>query len=343
QIWPAYYPRTGWEAFTFAFTRSNTQVRETERLTLNKTYDRLFVDDPQPGGLIFSLAEGQPGNGGVIRIRGLSSNVKTVQREGLPMDAVAAPAGSQARKQSPAGAAAEMARTDVKNQENSDTLISPPAIAIRKNFNETAFFFPELKTDSSDNVEFSFTMPEAVTRWKWITLAHTKDLAFATGEKSVVTQKQLMVQPNATRFVRQGDRIDFSGKIVNLTDSEMTGQVELQLIDPTTNQSVDGWFQNVFPNQFFTAAPHQSTAVSFSILIPAQYDKALTYRMIARSNNISDGEEGLLPVLSNRTLVTEALQLPVRGTGVKAFTFDKLLKSGESETLTTQSLTVEYT
>ena len=186
-------------------------------------------------------------------------------------------------------------------------------------------------------------MPEALTRWKWITLANTKDLAFGLSEKTIVTQKELMVQPNATRFVRQGDRIDFSGKIVNLTDTEMTGQVELLLIDPTTNQSVDGWFKNVFPNQFFTAPAKQSVAVNFSIEIPFQYSKALTYRMVARAGNISDGEEGILPVLSNRILITEALQLPVRGSATKNFTFEKLLKSEASETITNHSLSVEYT
>ena len=125
-------------------------------------------------------------------------------------------------------------------------------VQIRKNFNETAFFFPDLHTDSTGAIEFSFTMPEALTKWKLQTLAHTKDLAIGLSTKEVVTQKQLMVQPNAPRFFREGDRMEFSAKIVNLTDSEFTGQAQLQLFDATTNQSVDGWFQNMFPNQYFT-------------------------------------------------------------------------------------------
>ena len=215
-------------------------------------------------------------------------------------------------------------------------------VQIRKNFNETAFFFPDLKTDSLGNVEFSFTMPEALTQWKWMTLAHTKDLAFGYAEKFIVTQKQLMVQPNMPRFLREGDHISLSTKIVNLTDSEFTGQVELQLLDATTNQSVDGWFQNIQPNQYFTVGAKQSEAVVFDLHVPYQFNKPLTYRIIARSGTLSDGEENSLPVLSNRMLVTESIPLAMNGLGKKDFKFQKLIQSGNSETLNNHSLTLEY-
>jgi TonB-dependent SusC/RagA subfamily outer membrane receptor len=223
-------------------------------------------------------------------------------------------------------------------------------LQIRKNFNETAFFFPDLKTDSSGNVEFSFTMPEALTQWKWMTLAHTKDLSFGYSEKTIITQKQLMVQPNVPRFLREGDHINLSTKIVNLTDSEFTGQVELQLMDATTNTPVDGWFQNIQPNQYFTVAAKQSEPVIFNLQIPYQFNKPVTYRIIARvskspssRSGLSDGEENTLPVLSNRMLVTESLPLNMNGTGKKDFKFEKLLQSGNSETLNHHSLTVEFT
>mgnify|MGYP001490992154 CR=1 FL=1 len=220
---------------------------------------------------------------------------------------------------------------------------APDAVPIRKNFHETAFFFPDLKTDANGAIEFSFTMPEAVTQWKWMSLAHTKELAFGYSEKTIVTQKDLMVQPNAPRFLREGDRMDFSGKIVNMTDKEITGQVQLELIDPSTNQPVDGWFRNMMPNQYFTVAPQQSTPVSFTIEIPFKYNKPVTYRIVARAGNVSDGEEAVLPVVSNRMLVTESLPLPVRGNAPKTFVFDKLTKSSSNETLHHQSLTVEFT
>ncbi|MHA4808776.1 alpha-2-macroglobulin family protein [Flavitalea flava] len=226
-------------------------------------------------------------------------------------------------------------------------------VQIRKNFNETALFFPDLRTDSEGNTNFSFTMPEALTTWKLMTLAHTRDLAFGYAEKSVITQKQLMVQPNIPRFLREGDRMELTTKIVNLTDSELTGQVELQLTDPTNGKTADGWFSNRQPTQFFTVGPHQSSAVGFSIEIPFQYNRPLTYRLVAkgapahaggnRMETFSDGEEGVLPVVSNRMLVTESLPLNMPGKGIRKFAWDKLLKSGNSETLNNHALTVEFT
>jgi hypothetical protein len=219
----------------------------------------------------------------------------------------------------------------------------PPLVQIRKNFNETAFFFPDLRTDSAGNVSFSFTMPEAVTRWKWMALAHTRDLAFGYSEKSVVTQKQLMVQPNAPRFLREGDKMNLSVKVVNLTDSEMTGQMGLQLTDPTTGETADGWFVNRQPNQYFTVAARSSEVVDFPVDIPFQYNRPLTYRIVAEAGNYSDGEEATLPVVSNRMLVTETLPLNMPGDGTRSFHFDKLRLSGSDETLNHHALTVEFT
>ncbi|MBK8300557.1 MAG: hypothetical protein IPK90_08945 [Chitinophagaceae bacterium] len=214
---------------------------------------------------------------------------------------------------------------------------------MRKNFNETAFFLPDLKTDSSGAIEFSFTMPEALTKWKFMALAHTKEAAFGSSTKEIVTQKELMVQPNAPRFLREGDKMEFSAKIVNLTDKEMTGTAEFQLFDAETNERVDGRFRNMVANQYFTVAAGQSEAVKFPIEIPYQFNKALVWRIVAKAGNYSDGEENALPVLTNRMLVTETMPLPMRGSGTKNFTFDKLLKSGSSETLQHYSLTLEYT
>lgn len=221
--------------------------------------------------------------------------------------------------------------------------IAPEKVQIRKNFNETAFFFPDLRTDDSGSVSFSFTVPEALTRWKGMILAHTKDLAFGYSEKSIVTQKQLMVQPNLPRFLREGDRMELGVKMVNLSDSEMTGQIELQLTDPTTGQTADGIFSNRQANQYFTVAAGQSTVAGFPIDIPYQYNKPLTYRIIARSKTYSDGEEATLPVVSNRMLVTESLPLNMPGDGTKEFHFEKLLHSDNSETLNHHALTVEFT
>jgi hypothetical protein len=272
------------------------------------------------------------GNGKVVEQNLVRAKGKMPLTIGIP-DLVNDPDGSKGLMKD------TVAVQDISPQTGADAA----PVQIRKNFNETAFFFPELKTDDSGSVSFSFTMPEALTKWKWMMLTHTKDLSFGYSEKTVVTQKKLMVQPNAPRFLREGDRMELGVKVVNLTDSEMTGQIALELIDPTTGLTADGIFSNRQANQYFTVAAGQSSIASFPLDIPYQYNRPLTYRIIARSKEYSDGEEAVLPVVSNRMLVTESLPLNLPADGVKEFHFDKLLQSGSSETLSHHALTVEFT
>lgn len=213
----------------------------------------------------------------------------------------------------------------------------------RKEFSETAFFLPQLTADTSGSYTFSFTMPESLTKWKWQTIAHTKELAFGSNTTTVITQKTLMVQPNAPRFLREGDQMEFAVKVSNLFDKELTGTAQLELIDPITGNSVDGWFQNSFPVQYFTAAAGQSALVKFPLQIPFGYNKPVTWRIVAKAGQFGDGEENILPVLTNRALVTESLPLYMKpGITHKSFKFDKLL-TNTSQSLVNESLTVEYT
>lgn len=226
-------------------------------------------------------------------------------------------------------------------------------VQVRKNFNETAFFLPELTTDEKGRLSFSFTMPEALTRWKLMLLGHTADARFVQQTATVVTQKQLMITPNAPRFVRQGDEMEMAVKISNLSSRELTGQAQLQLLNAATLQPVDGWFRNVFPNQYFTVAAGQSTVVKFPVAIPYTYTDAVVYRVIAQTNGghgqpaLSDGEEMALPVLTNRLLVTESFPLNMRGTGTRQYNWTKFGKlSAEAEAGNGPEhhlLTVEYT
>lgn len=234
---------------------------------------------------------------------------------------------------------------DVSNESNAikKDEINNDNIQIRKNFNETAFFFPDLQTDSSGNIAFSFTMPEALTKWKWMMLGHTKDLSFGYEERTAVTQKTLMLQPNAPRFFREGDKIVFSSKLVNLSDKELTGTVTLQLLNASTLQSVDGWFMNYSPLQYFTIAAGQSQAVNFKLEIPINFNDAVIYRLVAKAAGFSDGEEMAVPVLTNRMLVTESLPIYMRGDGTKKISFDKLKNAPQHSTLTHYHLTAEYT
>ena len=152
-----------------------------------------------------------------------------------------------------------------------------------------------------------------------------------------------MVQPFAPRFLREGDKIEFTAKINNLGSASINGAAQLQLFNASTMKPVDSLFKNNKPQQKFTIGAGQSTSVKFSLDIPVNYNDAIVYKIVAKSGDVSDGEEASLPVLSNRMLVTETMPLPVRGTAVKTFTFDKLLHSGNSTTLTNYSLTTEFT
>lgn len=222
-------------------------------------------------------------------------------------------------------------------------------IQIRSNFNETAFFHPSLRTDSTGAVEINLVMPEALTQWKWLLLAHTKDLSFGFSEKKIVTQKKLMVQSFAPRFLREGDLFEFTAKITNLSDERIKGQSALFLFRNSSGISVDSLFQNNNPVCDFSLEPGRSTVVIFKTTIPDLFSELLTYRIIAKGSPekgmmlaVSDGEESLLPVLTNRILVTESLPINSRKDGTTNFTFSKLLNY-TSNTLTHHLITIEYT
>ncbi|HMH24230.1 MAG TPA: alpha-2-macroglobulin family protein [Puia sp.] len=345
-LYPEFIPSGVWNTWNNFYSVQSQQKYEKDNTILpyRKEYDHLLgVSLPQQRIMIRGMASpmaggGQTDNSQTYRAQSMTSRrvagVENAKNEALE-DVVVIGYGTRQPKLSNPDAP-ETTPPDQPSGEQAP-------VQVRKNFAETAFFFPDLHTDSAGNASFSFTMPEAVTRWKWMTLAHTKDLAFGYSEKNVVTSKQLMVQPNAPRFLREGDRMELTAKVVNLTDKELTGQMELQLTDPTSNQSVDGWFSNRQANQYFTVGAGQSSSVGFSLEVPYQYNRPVTYRLVAKAGSYSDGEESTLPVVSNRMLVTESLPLNLPGNGTRNFQFDKLLKSAGSETLNHHALTVEFT
>ena len=214
-------------------------------------------------------------------------------------------------------------------------------ITPRKNLQETAFFFPQLYTDKEGNVSFGFTMPEALTQWKLQLLAHTRDLDYGYKELFAVTQKDLMLFPNAPRFVREGDQLIFSTKISNLTDKNLQGIAELELVDAVSQKIITG---ELLPNglqQSFSLAANGNTQVSWTINIPENL-QALQYKVMAKAGKQTDAEQNMMPVLSNRMLVTETMPMWVRSNQSKTFVMDKLLHS-TSQTLKNHRLTLEIT
>ncbi len=228
-------------------------------------------------------------------------------------------------------------------------------VQIRKNLQETAFFFPQLKTDKEGNVSFNFTTPEALTKWKLQLLAHTKSLESAVTTLETVTQKELMVIPNAPRFLREGDEITISTKIANLTDKALTGEAKLVLTDAVTVEDISkkllfsspsgggaaGGGGEGEPSRNFKVDSMGNTQVSWRLKIPDGV-QAVQYKIIAKAGDFSDGEQNLLPVLTNRMLVTETLPMWVRSDQTKTFTLDKL-KDNASTTLSNHKLTLEIT
>ncbi|MCJ0741411.1 alpha-2-macroglobulin family protein [Pedobacter montanisoli] len=212
----------------------------------------------------------------------------------------------------------------------------------RTNFNETAFFYPQLKTNEQGEINIEFTIPQSLTRYKMIGFAHTKDLKTASISKQLITQKQLAVMANAPRFLREGDTIVFSAKLNNLAGKELSGTVALELRDALSGKVIHVNEPNSPLDRSFKISDQKDLALKWTLHIPYGL-QAITYKLIAQSGKYSDGEEMTIPVLSNAILVTESLPLNVRGNTSQTFTLDKLLKSGNSSTLRTQSITFEYT
>lgn len=227
-------------------------------------------------------------------------------------------------------------------QQNSPSKPNLAGVKARTNFNETAFFLPHLTTNSNGDISFTFEMPEALTKWKFQGLAHTKDMRIGSIQKEIITQKDLMVVPNVPRFLREGDEITISAKISNISEKLLQGKAQLFLFDALTMESIDVKLSNIGSQKDFTAKSKQSTSVSWKLKVPFGIE-AVKYKIVAQAGNFTDGEENALPILTNRMLVTESMPLPVKKVGIKVFEFDKLLQSGSSTSLKNHKLTLEYT
>ena len=214
-------------------------------------------------------------------------------------------------------------------------------VQARKVLNETAFFYPNLKTDADGNVIIEFTAPESLTEWKLMTLAHTKDLKVGYLEKRIKTQKDLMVVPNAPRFLREGDQVSISTKINNLSEQTLSGTAKIMLFDPFTNEPMDAKFKINQPLQNFTVTKGNSDQVTWTLDVPKNV-QAVVYRVVAVAGDFSDGEESALPILTNRMLVTETMSIFIKENQSKTFNF-KNLQTNQSSTLDHFKLTFEMT
>lgn len=214
-------------------------------------------------------------------------------------------------------------------------------IPLRKNFNETAFFYPNLKTDSLGNVIFSFDTPDALTEWKILMLAYTDDLKVGTLEKKIKSQKELMIIPNVPRFVRQGDTLVFTAKIINFTDNEIVAETKIEFYDALSLTPIS-IFDKGNPLSSIID-PKQSASVSWNLSIPDDVSM-IGYRITSSTGTFSDGEERMFPVLSNRILVTNTIPMNVNPKSTANFSFNGLAQLGkQNSSIKNYRYTIEFT
>ncbi|MDR0697601.1 MAG: hypothetical protein LBG28_00055 [Tannerella sp.] len=214
------------------------------------------------------------------------------------------------------------------------------AVQTRTNFEETAFFYPNLRTNEQGETLIEFTIPEALTRWRLLSFAHTKDFKIGSYTNELITRKQVAISANPPRFFRENDIIVFTAKINNLTESELSGQAMLRLYDAETMQPVDAIIQSEkMPG--FSVKTGESAGLRWELAIPEGL-RAITYKVTAQAGTHADGEEKTLPVLTNSMLVTETLPFSIRAGKEKNLLFDRFVNN-RSTTLRHHRLTLEFT
>lgn len=312
------YSYRGWGGYTYKW---NMGDESTKNGSIDGAYDVTVTD-----------ANGAIATGQSVALETVSERSDKDKKAEAP---AAMPVGGQ-------GNMREENKQDMLNTLSGEKQLGE--IKARSNLNETVFFYPHLTTDSSGTVTISFTMNEALTKWKFMAFAHTKDLKYGFIQKEVVTQKDLMVVPNAPRFLREGDEISVTAKVTNLSEADQNGNAQLFLYDALTMKDITAELAvNKSTVQAFTAKKGQSAPLAWTLKIPQGYG-AVQYKVVASAGNFTDGEENAVPVLSNRILVTETMPMPIRGQQTKEFKFEKLInQSGGSNTLQNHRLTLEFT
>ena len=361
-----YPPRFGW--------RGNFTIPESEGVAQYTDSESLFVITyPQLNTWNLSLGQLRRGRG--IMIRGMSTMTVKAKANSQQLNEVVATDAGGSNAGPTASSAAQGAPVSARPADLS-------LIPTRSDFRETAFWQPALRTDKNGDLVLEFQMPEAVTRWQLLALAHDKSLHSGQLARQLVTQKQIQITPNAPRFFRQGDSFTFQAKFSNLTAQPTAGTAQLILLDAATGLDLTNRLLTGPAQQPVSAAAHQSAPVSWEISLPADFTPtAITYKVVATTSQdigptpanveyrvveqlpgkkvktrritekerrkhsvltYSDGEQNTLPVLPNRLLITESLPLSLVGPGTRTFELTKLT-STSSLTRRNYALTLELT
>ena len=211
-------------------------------------------------------------------------------------------------------------------------------VQVRENLNETAFFYPALESDNNGNVAIRFTLPESVTTWKFMGLAHDKEMRNGLLVDEAVAQKTVMVQPNMPRFLREGDKSTIVVKLFNTSDKKVSGNTRMQILDPETNKVVWQKTQN------YSIDAEGSATISFDV--QGLKEGVYINKVVAAGNGYSDGEQHYLSVLSNRELVVNTLPITLHQKGEQNFDLSKLFLNKEGKQAKgaeEAKVTIEYT
>ena len=279
------------------------------------------------------------GGGGGIRLRGTrmmkaASNMafaEAVEEESAVLREVV-PTGYAVQSK----AVADEASDDLADEAAPSEEGHEQQVQVRENLQETAFFYPQLTTDNDGNVALRFTLPESLTTWRFMTIAHTKDMMYGSFADEAVARKDVMIQPNMPRFLRQGDRATIAARIINTSEKNLSGNAHLLLIDPETDKTVA---QSTLP---VTLTADSTVSVSFACQPQEHWPSLLIAKVTVSGTDFSDGEQHYLPILANQEQVTVTVPFTQHGPGTKEVHLETILPKAQASN-SKPLITVEYT
>ncbi len=271
----------------------------------------------------------------------IMKRAKTMQASaGAPEAAMADTASADFEVAEEQGGTSEWANNSKENNGTSNE-VAKDNFSLRENLNETVFFYPSLSIIDG-KATLKFKMNEALTKWNLLLFAHNKELQYTFDSKSILTQKPLMIEPHMPRFVRQGDLITINGKVSNLSDNTLETVSHIEIVDALSGKDITALFLKDSGKLSASLASQESTTIEWQFYIPEDYLEPIAIKMWTEGGGHSDGEQNLIPVLTNRKLVTETLPIHVSAESVKTISLDAMAKMNSSSSLVNHNYSLEF-
>jgi len=337
-IFPNYFTQMKYNGV--AFSASSGMIYKKYNNSSYQTYLSGF--SPYLNWFNFSLPYSRNGRGAREEGRIMKRSSAPMAQQSMEMN----DAGDQVNDIESLGENETIERDLISSENSNDSSIEKSIhnpIKIRENLNETVFFYPKLMTSSDGEANLTFKMNEALTKWKLLIFAHTKDLEYSYNEFTVETAKDLLIEPNLPRFLRQGDNITLNAKVSNLSEKPLDVKSEINLLGHSNKLDITNqMLTNGNSIQSLLLQPAESKIVSWSVKVSKDFIDLLDVKMTVYSESISDGELNQLPVLSNRMLVTESMVMHIDALENEVFKFEAMHKMDHSKTLENFKYTLEF-